>query len=138
MPPLSTVTVEAMSPRVLLTHTDSAVIELASRALDRIGVSVDIAARGAAVQSVDYDVMLIELAAADDLLERIKAGAPVRPVVIVTAPAGAAEKLDPESVGLIVPSPYDAGLLVGVVLACVAEAAPRVPPPALPRGEELF
>ncbi len=125
-----------MSPRVLLTHSDPAVIELASRALDRIGASVEVATRGSAVQSVDYDVMLIELAAADDLLERIKSLAPRRPVVIVTAPHGAAEKLDPESVGLIVPAPYDPGLLVGVVLACVAEAGPRVPPLALPRGEE--
>jgi hypothetical protein len=56
-------------------------------------------------------------------------------VVIVTVPAGAAEKLDRE-MGLIVPAPYDAGLLVGVVLACVAEVGPHVPPPALPRGEE--
>lgn len=125
-----------MAPRVLLTHSDPAVIEMASRALDHIGVSVDIAPRGSAVRSVNYDVMLIELAAADDLLERIKTAAPVRPVVIVTAAAGAAEKLDPESVGLIVPAPYDAGLLVGVVLACVAEVGPQVPPPALPRGEE--
>jgi CheY-like chemotaxis protein len=125
-----------MSPRVLLTHSDPAVIELASRALDRIGVSVDIAARGSAVQSVNYDVMLIELATADDLLERIRIGAPARPVVIVTALPGAAEKLDPESVGLIVPAPYDAGMLVGVVLGCVAEVGPQVPPPVLPRGEE--
>ncbi|HYK04739.1 MAG TPA: hypothetical protein VE974_23505 [Thermoanaerobaculia bacterium] len=126
-----------MSPRVLLTHSDPAVIDLASRALDRIGASVDVATRGAAVETIDYDVMLIELAAADDLLERVRSAAAVRPIVIVTAPPGAAEKLDPESVGMVVPAPYDAGMLVGVVLACVSsEAGPRVPLPALPRGEE--
>jgi CheY-like chemotaxis protein len=126
-----------MSPRVLLTHSDPAVIELASRALDRIGVSVDVATRGATVQALDYDVMLIELAAADDLLERVSSAAAAKPVVIVTALPGAAEKLDPETVGLIVPAPYDAGMVVGVVLACVSsEAGPQVPLPASMRGEE--
>jgi DNA-binding response OmpR family regulator len=125
-----------MPRRVLLTHSDPAVIDLASRALERIGVPVDVATRGAAVEAIDYDVMLIELAAADDLLERVKSAAPVRPVVIVTALPGAAEKLDPESIGLVVPTPYDAGMVVGVVLACVAaEAGPRVPLPVPPRGE---
>jgi DNA-binding response OmpR family regulator len=126
-----------MSPRVLLTHSDHAVVELALRALDRIGVYVDVAMRGSAVEALDYDVMLIELAAADDLLERVRSAARAKPVVIVTAHPGAAEKLDPDSVGLIVPAPYDPGMLVGVVLACVSsEAGPQFPPPAFPRGEE--
>jgi CheY-like chemotaxis protein len=125
-----------MTPRVLLTHSDPAVIDLASRALERVGVSVEIAPRGSAVESVDYDVMLVDLAMADDLLDRIQGAAPAKPIVIVTAPAGMAQKLDPESIGLVVPAPYDPGMLVGVMLACVADESPRVPLPASSRGEE--
>lgn len=123
-----------MSARVLLVHSDSEVIELTSRALERIGVTVDVAARGADVQAVHASIIVVDLAVADDLLVRMTDAAE-KPIVIVTARAGKADALDPERVSLLVPEPYDPGMLVGVILACVAEAQPLIPLLAPLRGE---
>lgn len=120
--------------RVLLVHSDPAVVELTSRALERIGVAADVVARGAEVEAVDYDVMLLDLSVADELPERIRKDG-VRPIVIVTASPRDAEQLDPDSVSLVVPTPYDGAMVAGVILACVSESGASVPLLAMPRGE---
>ena len=113
------------SNRVLLAHRDPAVRELATRALSRISVIVDVADDTAGALSLlaaqPYAVVVMNRD--DEVLAAIAAQTP-RPMVIVTAPA--ANALDPEIVSLFVPEPYDAMTLVGVILACVS---PHMEPP---------
>lgn len=109
--------------RVLLAHRDSAVQELATRALSRMGVTVDV---GEEWLPNGYTVVVTERN--DALLAAVAAATP-RPMVIVTGPAADQHALDPQLVSLFVPEPYDAGTLVGVILACVT---PDVQLPAAP------
>lgn len=124
--------------RVLLAHRDPAVQELATRALSRIGVAVDIADdRSDALLRIARDAYsVIALERDDTLLSAVASMSPnPRPVVIVTAPVapGNHHALDPQVVSMVVPEPYDAQTLVGVILACVT---PVVEPPAAPMGNE--
>lgn len=107
-----------LNNRVLLAHRDPVVQELAARALMRLGVTLDV------VTESDEAVLLIERNAygvitlqRDDAVLDAVAKSKHRPVVIVTADDG--QGLDPSTVSLIVPEPYDAHTLVGVILACV-------------------
>lgn len=122
-----------MSARVLLVHSDSEVIELTSRALERIGVPLAVAARGADVHALHFSIIVVDLPLADDVLRRVDDES--KPIVIVTAHAGKAETLDAERVSLLVPEPYDPAMLVGVILACVAESQPLIPLLAPLQGE---
>lgn len=114
--------------RVLLAHHDLAVQEVATRALSRLGVTLDIATGNADALSriarEPYTVIAIERD--DAVLAAIAAtyrGS--RPVVIVTTDIFGSDGLDPDLVSLVVPAPYDAQTLVGVILACVTpETAP--------------
>lgn len=121
--------------RVLLAHRDSAVQELATRALMHVGVTVDVAAdpdHARRVVGDGYSVIVAEQVHA--LLDVIaEAYGDARPVVIVTSPVGAAEPLDASIVSLVIPEPYDAHTLVGVILACVT---PTPPPPEALLGDE--
>lgn len=106
--------------RVLLAHRDSVVEELATRAVSRLGVTVDVAAdtADALAHIARESYTVICLHRDDALLAAIaETHAGTRPVVIVTAENG--EGLDPAIVSLFVPEPYDAHTLVGVILACV-------------------
>jgi hypothetical protein len=111
------------SNRVLLAHRDPAVQELATRALSRLGVTIDI---GEEWLPNGYTVVVTDRN--DALLAAVAAATP-RPMVIVTAPVADQHTLDPQLVSLFVPEPYDAGTLVGVILACVT---PEMQPPAGP------
>ena len=108
-----------MQHRVLLIHGSDEVRELTARAMARVGVPLDIADGPDAVESFDHWVVVLDHALAGDAIARISAQ-PRKPVVIVTAAAREAEKLDPEKVSLVIPSPFEPAMLVGVVLACVA------------------
>jgi len=113
--------------RVLLAHRDSAVQDLATRTLGRIGVTVDVAE---GLGDGGYSVIVTERN--DALLSAIAVLNP-RPVVIVTAPPADQLLLDPQVVSLFVPEPYDAQMLVGVILSCVT---PDMGPP-LDGGPEV-
>jgi DNA-binding response OmpR family regulator len=111
--------------RVLLAHRDQSVRELAERALLRVGATLDIADSDVALSLVAreaYKVIVLEHdeAVIAAVATACAGGAP-RPVVIVTAPD--ARELDPNVVSLVMPEPYDAHTLVGVILACVTPAA---------------
>lgn len=109
--------------RVLLAHRDPGVQELAERALGRIGVTLDIAAdtAGALSRIARYPYTVILLERDDSVIAAIAAAyAGRRPVVIVTAEDGS--DLDADIVSMVVPVPYDAHTLVGVILACVTPA----------------
>lgn len=116
--------------RVLLAHRDPAVQEVATRTLGRIGVTLDIADNTADalahIARETYNVVALDrddaVLAAIATVDR----AP-RPVVIVTTNDRAHDGLDPTLVSLVVPVPYDAQTLVGVILACVT---PDATPPA--------
>jgi hypothetical protein len=114
--------------RVLLSLRDAAVQELASRALARIAVPLDIAADVpdtlARLRREAYSVVVIERD--DGLIATIGSALPARPVVIVTTQDKS--DLDGEVVSLVVPEPYDAQILVGVILACVTPDAPPATP----------
>jgi hypothetical protein len=116
--------------RVLLAHRDSAVQELATRALTHIGVTCDVAPDPDLAKQIvadGYSVIVAEQAHA--LLDVIaEAYGDAKPVVIVTAPVGNAEPLDANIVSLVIPEPYDAHTLVGVILACVTPVPPAVLP----------
>jgi DNA-binding response OmpR family regulator len=106
--------------RVLLAHSDSTVQELATRALSRIGVAVDISLDSAdALSRVARETYTVVVLERDDAVIAAIAAtyAGPRPVVIVTAERN--EGLDAQIVSLVVPEPYDAHTLVGVILACV-------------------
>lgn len=109
--------------RVLLAHRDPAVRELAERALGRIGVTLDIAADSAdALSRIARDAYTVILLERDDAVIAAIAAtyAGPRPVVIVTAEDG--RDLDADIVSMVVPEPYDAHTLIGVILACVTPA----------------
>lgn len=114
--------------RVLLAHRDSAVQELATRALTHIGVTCDIAPDADVAKQIVADGYSVIVAEKEHALLDVIAAAygDAKPVVIVTAPAGHAEALDANIVSLVIPEPYDAHTLVGVILACVTPT----PPPA--------
>jgi DNA-binding response OmpR family regulator len=119
-----------MQPRVLLVHDDSAVRELSARTLGRMGVGIDIVPRGEdavrALETNDYTVAVVDRSLCDGFLDVI-AKRPDRPIVICTAAEKDAAGLDTAVVNLLIPQPYDASTLVGVIIACVTEK----PPPAL-------
>lgn len=119
-----------MEQRVLLVHDDQAVRELSARTLSRMGVAVDIVPRGvdavAALDAKPYTVAVIDRALCDHFLEVI-AKRPNKPIVICTASAKDAAGLDTAVVNLLIPQPYDASTLVGVIIACVTEKPPPVP-----------
>jgi DNA-binding response OmpR family regulator len=113
--------------RVLLAHRDSSVQELATRALARIGVDIDVVADPAdAVLQIarePYTVIAIE---PDDAVIAAIAQKYVdkRPVVIVTAAGTESGKLDADVISMVVTEPYDSRTLVGVILACVTPIPP--------------
>lgn len=122
--------------RVLLSHRDSAVRELAERALSRIGVPLDVAEDSAdALSRIARDAYKVILIERDDAVIGAIAAtyAGPRPVVIVTAADGSA--LDAEIVSMVVPEPYDPHTLIGVVLACVTPLPARW---TESEGEERF
>ena len=102
--------------------------EVALRALAHIGVPVDIAAdNGDALTRLareSYSVIAMER---DDAVLAAIAATDPRPVVIVTTEDRGEHGLDGNLVSLVVPAPYDAQTLVGVILACVT---PELMPPA--------
>ena len=111
--------------RVLLAHGDPVVQELATRALSRLGVALEIAPDSADALSLiarnTYSVICLDRD--DAVIAAIAATcAGSRPVVIVTADDG--QGLDPHIVSLFVPVPYDPHTLVGVILACVTPIPP--------------
>ena len=116
--------------RVLLAHRDPVVQEVATRTLGRIGVALDItdntADALAHLRRETYNVVALDRD--DAVLAAISGNARgPRPVVIVTTDDRANDGLDPTLVSLVVPAPYDAQTLVGVILACVT---PEAEPPA--------
>jgi DNA-binding response OmpR family regulator len=114
--------------RVLLAHHDPVVQDAATRALGHIGVTLDIASDNADALSriarEPYTVIVIERD--DAVLAAIGATyREPRPVVIVTTDDRESVGLDAAMVNLVVPPPYDAQTLVGVILASVTpEGAP--------------
>jgi hypothetical protein len=113
--------------RVLLAHRDSNVQDLASRALARIGVSLDVAADAAeAVLHIAREPYTVIAAEADDAVLAAIAQTYVdrRPVVIVTSPETPTPALDADIVSMVVPEPIDPKTLVGVILACVTPIPP--------------
>lgn len=124
--------------RVLLVHRDPAVQEAAARTLGRIGVTLDMASGTAdalaRIALGRYDVIVVERD--DEVLAAVAATtrAP-RPVVIVTTENRDSTGLDAELVSLVVPEPYDANTLIGVILACVTPDV--VPPGDSPDGPSL-
>ncbi|HEX2123944.1 MAG TPA: hypothetical protein VHL59_20125 [Thermoanaerobaculia bacterium] len=108
--------------RVLLAHRDPAVQDVAIRALSRIGVTLDIADDNADALSriarEPYTVIAMERD--DAVLAAIAATyREPRPVLIMTTESRESPGLDADLVSLVVPAPYDAQTLVGVILACV-------------------
>lgn len=106
--------------RVLLAHSDPVVQDLASRALDRLGVALEIAADPAdALSRIARNTYTVIAMERDDaVIAAIAATYPgPRPVVIVTAEDS--RGLDGQVVSLFVPEPFDRHTLVGVILACV-------------------
>lgn len=113
--------------RVLLAHRDSAVQELATRALERIGVAIDVAADPAeAVLHLAREPYTVIAAEPDEALIAAIAEtyAGKRPVVIITSPVVDSPALDAEIVSMVVPEPVDPRTLVGVILACVTPIPP--------------
>ncbi len=113
--------------RVLLAHGDSVVQQLATRALSSLGVAVDIATDPAdAVLHIVREPYTVIAAEPDEAVLAAIAATYVdrRPVVIVTAPDPANAALDADVVSMVVPEPYDARMLVGVILACVTPIPP--------------
>lgn len=113
--------------RVLLAHRDSAVQELATRALERVGVTVDVAADPADallhIARTPYSVIAAE--PHEDLIVAIsQTYVDKRPVVIVTSSGAHSEVLDADVISMVVQEPYDARTLVGVILACVTPVPP--------------
>ena len=107
--------------RVLLAHSDPVVQELAARALTRFGATLDIAPDPAdAISRIGREsYAVITLQRDDAVIAAIAAhhAHKPRPVVIVTAEDS--RELDATVVSLVVPEPFDAHTLVGVILACV-------------------
>jgi DNA-binding IclR family transcriptional regulator len=116
--------------RVLLAHRDPAVQELATRALTHVGVTVDVTPDPDHAKRVVADGYSVIVAEQEHALLDVIAAAygDAKPVVIVTAPVGTAEPLDASIVSLVIPEPYDAHTLVGVILACVTPTPPAVLP----------
>src|SRR5688500_10678096 len=113
--------------RVLLAHRDSAVQELATRALTSIGVEVDVVTDpNDAVLHIAREPYTVIAAEPDkEVLAAIAATyVDRRPVVIVTAADPSNAALDADVVSMVVPEPYDARMLVGVILACVTPIPP--------------
>lgn len=114
--------------RVLLAHHDPAVQDVATRAFSHLDVMLDVAADNADALSriarEPYTVIVIERD--DAVLAAIAATyREPRPVLIVTTDGRKSQGLDPDLVSLVVPAPYDAQTLVGVILACL-------PPDSMP------
>src|SRR6185436_6071586 len=110
-----------MEQRVLLVHDDHAVRELSTRTLARLGVEVDVVPRGgdavAALDAKPYTVAVVDRVLGDHFLD-VLARRTDRPIVICTASEKDAAGLDTAVVSLLVPRPYDASTLVGVIIAC--------------------
>lgn len=113
--------------RVLLAHSDAKVQELAARALESIGVGLDVASDAAeAMMHIAREPYTVIAAQADEAVLAAIAATYVdrRPVVIITAADPASAVLDADVVSMVVPEPYDARMLVGVILACVTPIPP--------------
>ncbi len=113
--------------RVLLVHRDAAIQDLATRALTSIGVAVDVVADpGDAVLHIAREPYTVIAAEPDENVLAAIATKYVdrRPVVIVTASDPTQAALDADVVSMVVPEPYDARMLVGVILACVTPVPP--------------
>ena len=113
--------------RVLLAHRDSAVQELATRALSSIGVTVDVALNPAdALLHIAREPYTVIAAESDDVVLAAIAETYVerRPVVIVTSSGTETASLDADIVSMVVSEPYDPKTLVGVILACVTPIPP--------------
>src|SRR5687768_9839978 len=113
--------------RVLLAHRDPTVQDLAARALSSIGVTLDVASDPAeAIVHITREPYTVIAAQTDEALLAAIAATYVdrRPVVIITAAEPANAVLDADVVSMVVPEPYDARMLVGVILACVTPIPP--------------
>lgn len=112
-----------MAKEVLLAHADAAIHELAKRTLSTAGINLDVAAdpaeAAALLHAKDYSLVVVD-GRHGDVLSAITMLAQPRPMIIVAADDRGAP-LDLRIASLIVPSPYDAHTLVGVMLACANE-----------------
>lgn len=115
--------------RVLLSHRDAAVQDLAARALSLMSVTLDVPKdRDEAFSLVARETYSVIAMERDDaLLSAIGASrAASQPVVIVMT--AEKEDLDASVVSLVVPEPFDPQVVVGVIIACVAPDNLSSPP----------
>jgi DNA-binding NtrC family response regulator len=114
--------------RLLLCHPDQEVYSAVERTLTRVGVTIDAVANADDVLlhlgSNDHALVVVDRIVAgsriSEILERLRGRSTPKPIVIVTSTDET--DLDPNIVSLIVPSSYDVSTLVGVILACAADA----------------
>lgn len=115
-----------MAKEVLLAHADSAIQELATRTLSMLGIHVDIAPdpadAAARIRQNHYGVVVVDGRPAE-VFQALGELPPPHPQVIVTAENrdDVVDPADPQLVTMVVPPPYDAQTLVGVIVACVNE-----------------
>jgi hypothetical protein len=112
-----------VAKEVLLAHADAAIHELAKRTLSTAGINLDVVAdpaeAAALLHAKDYGLVVVD-ARHGDVLSAIAMLTRPRPMIIVAADDRGVP-VDPQIASLIVPSPYDAHTLVGVMLACANE-----------------
>ena len=124
--------------RVLVVDDDDAIRALVSTILRRRGFQVDTASNGAEglerIARGGYAVVLLDLmmpvVSGYEVIARIDAMPPPRPLVLVLSAGVAPANINPEIVTGLVAKPFDIDLLAETVSACVMTAAARVRPVA--------